>query len=158
VPADLRALRHNPCPVTPAKGVERMNSMSTSKKVIAGAVLAAALIVVGGSMSGSAAQAQVRGPRVVVVPRVRVFRPWIYPRPIYPAPYYYTYTPRYDAGPYDVAAQKGFHDGFDRGREDARDGRRFDPNNSSHFRDSISAGYRDGFRRGYAEGFRGIVR
>src|SRR5258708_34150305 len=109
-----------------------MKTMSTTKKLMIGAMFAAALVVGGGSISGTTAQAQVwRGPRVVFVPRARVFAYPVYPRPVYPSPYYYGYTPRYDAGPYDVAAGKGYHDGFDRGREDARDGRIFDPNNSS---------------------------
>ena len=133
--------------------------MSTTKKLIIGTVFAAALVMGGGSVSNGTAQAQVwRRPPIVVVPRARVYAYPVYPRPIYPGPFYYTYTPRYDAGPYDVAAGKGYHDGFDRGREDARDGRRFDPNNSSHFRDSISNGYRDGFRRGYSDGFRQVAR
>jgi hypothetical protein len=131
-----------------------MKTMSTTKKLMTGTMFAAALVVGGGQVSGTTAQAQVwRGPRVVVVPRARVFT-----YPVYPGPYYYGYAPRYDAGPYDVAAGKGYHDGFDRGREDARDRRIFDPNNSSHFRNSISAGYRDGFRRGYAQGFRELAR
>jgi len=136
-----------------------MKTMSTTKKLLVGTVFAAALIVGGGAVSGTTAQAQGwYGPRVYVGPRVRFFGyPWA-PGPYYYGPYYgpyyYSYTPRYDAGPYSVAAEKGYHDGFDRGREDLRDGRVFDPNNSSHFRNSISAGYRDGFRRGYAAGFR----
>jgi hypothetical protein len=135
-----------------------MKTMSTTRKLMIGTMFAAALIVGGGQVSGTTAQAQIwRGPRVVVVPGARVYYP-VYPRPAYWGPYYYGYTPRYDAGPYDVASEKGYHDGFDRGREDAHDGRRFDPNNSSHFRDSISAGYRDGFRRGYATGFREVGR
>jgi len=139
-----------------------MKTMSTTRKLIIGTMFAAALIVGAGSTMGGTAEAQVcRGPRVIVVPRTRVFTYPVYPlypRPIFTGPYYYSYTPRYDAGPYDVAAGKGYHDGFDRGREDARDGRRFDPNNSSHFRDSISNGYRDGFRRGYADGYGQVAR
>jgi len=136
-----------------------MKTMSTTKKLMIGTLLAAALVVGAGSTTESTAEAQVcRGPRVIVVPRTRVFAYPVYPRPVYTGPYYYSYTPQYDAGPYDVAAGKGYHDGFDRGREDARDGRIFDPNNSSHFRDSISAGYRDGFRRGYSDGYRQVAR
>ena len=136
--------------------------MSTTKKLMIGTMFAAALVVGAGSTTGSAAQAQIcRRPHVIVVPRTRVFTypvyP-VYPRPVFQDSYSYSYTPRYDAGPYGVAAEKGYHDGFDRGREDARDGRRFDPNNSSHFRDSISNGYRDGFRRGYADGYRQVAR
>ena len=100
-----------------------------------------------------------RSPRVFVAPRVYAFpRAYAYPRYYYPyGAYsfgYYGYTPRYDAGPYDVAQSNGYRDGYDRGREDARVGRSYDPNNSSHFRDSISSAYRDGFRRGYDEGYR----
>jgi hypothetical protein len=138
-----------------------MKTMTTTKKLIISAFFGLALIVGGGAVSGTTAQAQVwRGPRVIFVPRPRVFTygwGYRYPAypvyPAYPGPYYYAPSPRYDAGPYDVASEKGYHDGFDRGREDFRDGKRFDPNNSSHFRNSISAGYRDGFRRGYAAGF-----
>src|SRR5215471_8252494 len=136
-----------------------MKTMSTTQKLMIGTMFAAALLVAAGSTTGSTAQAQVwRRPPIIVVPRTRVFTYPVYPRPFFPEPYYYSYTPRYDAGPYDVAAGKGYHDGFDRGREDARDGRIFDPNNSSHFRDSISAGYRDGFRRGYSDGYSQIAR
>jgi len=158
-------MRHTACPNRNHERGERkkMKTMSTTKKLMIGTMFAAALVIGGGSISGSTAQAQVWGPRVIVVPRTRVFAYPVYPGPFYPGPFYprpyfYTYTPRYDAGPYDVASGKGYHDGFDRGREDARDGKRYDPNNSSHFRNSISNGYRDGFRKGYADGYGQVVR
>jgi hypothetical protein len=139
--------------------VKDMKGMTATKKLIIGTVFSLMVILSVGSTSGATAQAQIwRGPRVVIVPRYRVF-PYAwgfgYPYPVYGNPYYYGYgyTPRYDAGPYDVAKGKGYHDGFDRGQEDARDSKRFDPNNSSHFRNSISMGYRDGFRQGYTDGF-----
>jgi hypothetical protein len=133
--------------------------MTASKKIIIGTVFALVLMVGAGSTLGTSAQAQWGGRRVVVVPRYGFYPHrwggwWGYPYPAYGYygyPYYY--TPRYDAGPYDVAKGKGYHDGFDRGQEDARKGNRFDPNNSSHFRNSISTGYRDGFREGYANGY-----
>jgi hypothetical protein len=55
-----------------------MKTMSISRKLMIGAILGAALIVGGGLVSGTTAQAQViwRGPRVIV-PRYRVF--WGYP-------------------------------------------------------------------------------
>ncbi|MGH9762171.1 MAG: hypothetical protein ACREAC_15195, partial [Blastocatellia bacterium] len=72
-----------------------MKTISTTKKLVTGAVFAAILLVGGLSISGGTAQAQYwRGPRVVFVPRARWY-------PVYGGPYYYNYTPRYDAGPYD---------------------------------------------------------
>ena len=133
-----------------------------TNKVILGTVLAAILLMCGGSFSGSTASAQgwrARAfvqPRVFVGPRVRVFtypRVFVGPR-FYPYSYYpygYAYS-RYDLGP--NADRVGYRDGYDRGVEDARKGRAYDPNNSSHFRDSISAAYRDGFSRGYDYGYR----
>lgn len=107
----------------------------------------------GGHWGGGGSHFVFRSPRVFVGPGF-----YSYPRygyGLYPyGAYSFGYTPRYDAGPYDVAESSGYHDGYDRGGEDARDGRRYDPNNSSHFRDSISSAYRDGFRRGYDEGYR----
>jgi hypothetical protein len=143
-----------------------------AKKIIRASIFTTILLVSSASMLGSTAQAQgrhwgggigrgfvYRPQRVFVGPRFNVF-PRVYAYPRYYYPYgaysygYYGYTPRYDAGPYDVAESSGYHDGYDRGGEDARDGRRYDPNNSSHFRESISSAYRDGFRRGYDQGYR----
>lgn len=49
--------------------------------------------------------------------------------------------------------EKGYRDGYDRGREDARDHRIPNPNNSSHYRKGNDA-YRYGFRKGYQRGYR----
>jgi len=114
-----------------------------TNKVILGTVLAAILLMCGGSFSGTTASAQGWRGRAFVQPRVFV-GPRFYPYPYYPNGYAYS---RYDLGP--NADQVGYLDGYDRGVEDARKGHAYDPNNSSHFRDSISAAYRDGFSRGY---------
>lgn len=146
-----------------------------AKKIIQAAIFSIILLAGSIALPGSTAQAQgrhwgghfrggfrgggfvYRSPRVFVAPRFYAFPRYRYG--FYPNGAnrfgYYGYTPRYDAGPYDVAESRGYHDGYDRGGEDARDGRRYDPNNSSHFRDSISSAYRDGFRRGYDDGYRG---
>lgn len=139
-----------------------------ANKAVRGTIFTVILLVGSGLMLGSTAQAQGRhwggghwrgGGGFVYRPRVFVGRGlYAYPRygyGFYPyGAYGFGYTPRYDAGPYDVADSNGYHDGYDRGGEDARDGKRYDPNNSSHFRGSISSAYRDGFSRGYAEGYR----
>ena len=152
-----------------------------AKNIIRASIFTIILLVSSNAMPGSTAEAQgrhwggrvgrgfvYRPPRVFVAPRFYAFpRGYAYPRYGYSYGYpygypyggysfdYYGYTPRYDAGPYDVAESKGHHDGYDRGSEDARDGRRYDPNNSSHYRNSFSSAYRDGFRRGYDQGYRG---
>jgi hypothetical protein len=144
-----------------------------AKKVLQAAIFSLVLVIGSVAMPGSSAQAQgrhwgghIRGgfvhrsPRVFVAPRFYAFPRAYYGYPYSYYPYggyrfgYYGYTPRYDAGPYNVAESRGYHDGYDRGAEDSRDGRRYDPNNSSHFRESISSAYRDGFVRGYADGYR----
>jgi hypothetical protein len=66
-----------------------------------------------------------------------------------------------------VAADAGYRDGLDQGRDDARHRRRFDPTGSRQYRsadhnydrrygsiDDYRRGYRDGFERGYEQGFR----
>src|SRR5262249_36992463 len=66
-----------------------------------------------------------------------------------------------------VAEQRGYSTGLDRGRDDARDGRSFNPNNSDHYRhgdsgyhseygnkEAYRSVYRAAFRRGYEQGYR----
>ena len=48
--------------------------------------------------------------------------------------------------------EKGYRDGYDRGRKDAQTNRRRDPNNSSHYRDG-NRFYRAGFERGFYEAY-----
>ena len=148
----------------------KLMRFESTKKLVKAAVFGIILLLASGTILGTTAQAQrwghrwnnrggivVTRQRVFVTPRVRVFT---YPRAYrYPRVYTYGYSPygyysRYNTGSPGVAEQRGYSDGFNRGREDARHGRGYDPNNSSHFRDSISAAYRDGFRRGYDNGFR----
>lgn len=57
----------------------------------------------------------------------------------------------YGVNNYDF--QRGYRDGFDRGREDALARRSANPNNSSHYRSGNPA-YRDGFERGFFEAYR----
>jgi hypothetical protein len=82
---------------------------------------------------------------------------------------------RYPDGIYDrrggryasPAAQVGFRDGYDEGRDDARDRDPFDPVRSSRYRsgdhdydsrygsrDAYKRDYREGFRQGYEQGYR----
>lgn len=58
---------------------------------------------------------------------------------------------------YNAERQKGYQDGFRRGREDAESNRFADPNNSSHYRKGNGA-YREGFRSAYFEAFRQFTR
>jgi hypothetical protein len=89
-------------------------------------------------------------------------------------------TDGYPSGPYvygggrdrpqvyrSPAADSGYRDGYDQGREDARDGHRFDPIRASRYRsgdrdydnrygsrDEYKRQYRDAFQRGYEQGYR----
>jgi hypothetical protein len=66
-----------------------------------------------------------------------------------------------------AAADRGFRDGFEKGREDARDGDRFDPRRHKWYREGdrgydrdygakeyYKQGYRDAFVQGYEQGYR----
>ncbi len=128
-------------------------SMQNIKKVAAGVGLAILTVLGAGTIAGSTAQAQC------------VRRP-LPPAPVYyrNQPYYNTgynnggyYNNGYNNGYYAAQRDKGFRDGYDRGREDAEDHRYPNPNNSEHFRNGNPA-YRDGFRYGYQRGYREYTR
>jgi len=71
----------------------------------------------------------------------------------------------------NVAEQRGFSTGLDRGRDDGHDHRSYNPNNSDHYRDGDSgyrsefgsreayrSVYRSAFSRGYSQGYRQTAR
>lgn len=93
-------------------------------------------------------------------------------------PPYQTY-PAYPAGggiavprgSFSPAAQNGYRDGLEAGRDDARDRRAFDPVRAKRYRegdhdydsrygsrDAYKQEYRTAFQRGYDEGYRGVRR
>jgi len=115
-------------------------------------ILFSLLIVVGlGAAGATSTSAQTR--RVVVRPRVFVVQrpffggPWGWGYPYYGS--YYTYT-----DPIAYQRERGFSDGFSRGRDDARHGRPSDPNSHKHYRNASSITYRNAFVQGYSTGFR----
>ena len=102
-----------------------------------------------------------------------------YPRSNYPnSPNYPNYpqypergVPRNGGGSYSPAAQVGYRDGLDAGRDDARDRRAYDPvrtrryrdgdhdyNNRYGSRDAYKREYRAAFEQGYREGYQGSRR
>ena len=132
----------------PGKETKTMNLRL--KGQVCGVVLALLVLLTLGASASSAAQAQSRN------------RPWDQGYP--------------DRGDRDrgrggygrqVAEQRGYSTGLDRGRDDGRNHRSFNPNNSEHYRDGDSGyrseygsreayrqAYRAAFRRGYEIGYR----
>jgi hypothetical protein len=88
--------------------------------------------------------------------------------PVYPGYPTYPNQPGGRAVLRSPAAQIGYQDGFEAGRNDANDRRAFDPRRSRHYRegdrdydnrygsrDEYKRQYRAAFQQGYEEGFRG---
>jgi len=119
------------------------------KTLLAGALFSMLTVLGLGGASSTLAQTR----RVVVRPRVFVVQ-----RPLFGGPGwwgpgyygpYYTYT-----DPIAYQRERGFSDGFSRGRNDARHGKAFDLNSHKHYRNASSITYRNAFAQGYSTGFK----
>ena len=111
--------------------------------------------------NGSSAQAQVRGPRrVIVVRSYRPFRPFGYGyRRWYGYPYGYdpfAYS-HYVFSNSERAVNEGYKDGYKTGRDDGKKVKSYDPERSHYFQEAgfgnFAEAYREGFDRGYHEGY-----
>ena len=135
-------------------GRKRKSMNSRLKRQLCGVTLALMVLLVLGAAPSSTASAQQR-------------RPWDYG---YPQRGRDRDRNRGNYGQ-QVAEQRGYSTGLDRGRDDARNHRSFNPNNSSHYRDGDSGyrseygsreayrqAYRAAFRRGYENGYREFSR
>jgi hypothetical protein len=110
------------------------------------------LIVLGLGLAGATGTlAQVR--RAVVRPRVFVVQRPFSGGPLWWGPGYYgSYYGYYD--PIAYQRERGFSDGFSRGRNDARHSKAYDPNSHKHYRNASSITYRNAFLQGYSTAFR----
>ena len=122
-----------------------------------GGLLLAALLLPGVVLfSGGTAQAQRR--RVIIVPRVRYYRPYR-PWGFRPFGYYdYGYYNQYVFSSSEKASSQGYHDGLKTGEGDRKHDRTYDPERSHYYQEAgfgnFGEVYREGFMRGYADGFR----
>lgn len=138
------------------------------RRLVTRTVVAVTLLLSAWAVTGTTAQAQGRWhgrgfnrpnrvfvqPRVFVRPRSRVFitpRVFVGPRVGFYPRVYSSYVPY---GGVAYQEERGYRDGFSRGRDDARDGDRYDPYSHSHYRNAGTVAYRDAFLRGYDVGFR----
>src|SRR5262249_53784284 len=121
------------------------------KSLLAGTFFALMILLGLGAAAETNALGQVR--RVVVRPRVFVVQRPFFGGPFgWGSPYYGSYYGYYD--PIAYQRERGFSDGFSRGRNDARHGKAYDPNSHKHYRNASSITYRNAFVQGYSTGFK----
>jgi hypothetical protein len=127
-----------------------------------GGLLLAALLLPGVVLfSGGSAEAQRRRGRVIIVPRVRYYRPFYRPwgfGPYGPFGYYNGYYSQYVFSSADKAEDQGYHDGLKTGQGDRKHDRTYDPGRSHYYQEAgfgnFGEVYRGGFTRGYSDGYR----